>query len=335
MDASAVTMPARVAQQLAPDCVQTRARSSRSKRGYVTTRVRSFWRWSVGAVARAAGHVRERREPSAQPEPPRASARPRCGLALGANPFRVLQNAVRRRASPRDRRIGGRHRLSRAAPSGYCARTRPRSSPGSTPSESTASVLALCADDRGVRRHALHARAGPAHCATRPQPGDPPRWVEPVSRAGRRLSGVLVVAQIALSIVVLIAGALLGRSGRRASWPSMRGLLPHGKHVLTMKLALGERTILRAGERRAFVQQLLDAVGRPAWRSIRRAWRRPPPRTVAGGNGHSNLRDADETKRGCWTRSRTRRLLRGLENARRRWTHARVERLRAGRRHLL
>jgi putative ABC transport system permease protein len=77
------------------------------------------------------------------------------------------------------------------------------------------------------------------------------------SHAGRRLSGVLVVAQIALSIVVLTAGALLGRTVTRLLAVDA-GITP--AHVLTMKLALGERTILQAGERRAFVQQLLDAV---------------------------------------------------------------------------
>ena len=77
------------------------------------------------------------------------------------------------------------------------------------------------------------------------------------SRAGRRLSGILVVAQIALSIVVLVAGALLGRTVTRLLAVDA-GITP--ANVLTMKLALGERTILQAGERRAFVQQLLDAV---------------------------------------------------------------------------
>ncbi len=77
------------------------------------------------------------------------------------------------------------------------------------------------------------------------------------SHAGRRLSGILVVAQIALSIVVLIAGALLGRTVTSLLAVDA-GITP--AHVLTMKLALGERTILQAGERRVFVQQLLDAV---------------------------------------------------------------------------
>lgn len=78
------------------------------------------------------------------------------------------------------------------------------------------------------------------------------------SHAGRRLSGILVVGQIALSIVVLVAGALLGRTVTRLLAVDA-GITP--ANVLTMKLALGERTILQAGERRAFVQQLLDAVG--------------------------------------------------------------------------
>jgi len=78
------------------------------------------------------------------------------------------------------------------------------------------------------------------------------------SRFGRNLTGVLVVAQIALSTVVLIAGGLLGRTVSRLLEVDA-GVTP--AHALTMKLVLGERTMLRAGEKRAFVQQLLDEVG--------------------------------------------------------------------------
>lgn len=91
------------------------------------------------------------------------------------------------------------------------------------------------------------------------------RGLSPVIRQGgpvyahpaRRLTGGLVVAQIALSIVVLIAGALLGRTVTHLLAVDA-GVTP--AHVLTMKLMLGERTLLQPGDRRAFVERLLDEV---------------------------------------------------------------------------
>jgi putative ABC transport system permease protein len=73
--------------------------------------------------------------------------------------------------------------------------------------------------------------------------------------AGSRLAVVLASGQIALSIVVLLVAVLLGRSiFRLLSVDS--GV--NADRVLTMKLMLSEASLLKPGERQAFVQQLLD-----------------------------------------------------------------------------
>jgi putative ABC transport system permease protein len=71
----------------------------------------------------------------------------------------------------------------------------------------------------------------------------------------RRIAVVLASGQIALSIVVLLVAVLLGQSiFRLLSVDS--GV--RADRVLTMKLMLSESSLLKPGERQAFVQQLLD-----------------------------------------------------------------------------
>ena len=91
------------------------------------------------------------------------------------------------------------------------------------------------------------------------------RGVSPIVRqtgaaglhAGRRMTRSLAVAQLALSIVVLITAVLLGRSIARLLNVDV-GV--NARHAVTMKLMLAESTLLKQGERQAFVQQLLERV---------------------------------------------------------------------------
>jgi putative ABC transport system permease protein len=70
-----------------------------------------------------------------------------------------------------------------------------------------------------------------------------------------RMTAALVVAQIALSVVVLVAGGLLARTVARLLAVDT-GVDP--KHALTLKLMLGERSLLRPGERQQFVRALIE-----------------------------------------------------------------------------
>jgi putative ABC transport system permease protein len=91
------------------------------------------------------------------------------------------------------------------------------------------------------------------------------RGVSPIVRqtgatglhAGRRMASSLAVAQIALSIVVLISAVLVGRSILRLLHVDV-GV--NASHAVTMKLMLADATLLKPGERQAFVQQLLERV---------------------------------------------------------------------------
>jgi putative ABC transport system permease protein len=91
------------------------------------------------------------------------------------------------------------------------------------------------------------------------------RGVSPIVRqtgaaglhSGRRMASSLAVAQIALSIVVLIGAVLLGRSIFRLLRVDV-GV--DTSHAVTMKLMLADATLLKPGERQAFVQQLLERV---------------------------------------------------------------------------
>jgi predicted permease len=74
---------------------------------------------------------------------------------------------------------------------------------------------------------------------------------------GRRLTILLAGAQIALSIVVLVAATLFGRSILRLLHVDA-GIDP--SHVVTMKLMLGEKSLLEPGARQPFVHDLLDRI---------------------------------------------------------------------------
>jgi predicted permease len=89
------------------------------------------------------------------------------------------------------------------------------------------------------------------------------RGISPLlSQSGRHATGVrrqtgavLVMVQLSLSVVILITSVLLARTVSRLLAVDM-GINPD--HSLTMKLMLGERSVLKPGERRAFVDHLLE-----------------------------------------------------------------------------
>ncbi len=91
------------------------------------------------------------------------------------------------------------------------------------------------------------------------------RGISPLlSQRGRHTTGVrrqtgaiLVMVQLSLSVVVLITSVLLARTVNRLLAVDM-GINP--EHGLTMKLMLGERSLLKPGERRVFVDHLLEEI---------------------------------------------------------------------------
>jgi putative ABC transport system permease protein len=91
------------------------------------------------------------------------------------------------------------------------------------------------------------------------------RGISPLlSQSGRHATSVrretgaaLVMVQLSLSVVILITSVLLGRTVSRLLAVDL-GINP--EHGLTMKLMLGERSLLKPGERRAFVDRLLDEI---------------------------------------------------------------------------
>jgi putative ABC transport system permease protein len=73
----------------------------------------------------------------------------------------------------------------------------------------------------------------------------------------RQTSAFLVMVQLSLSVVILITSMLLARTVSRLLAVDT-GINP--EHGLTMKLMLGERSLLKPGERRAFVDHLLEEI---------------------------------------------------------------------------
>jgi putative ABC transport system permease protein len=74
-----------------------------------------------------------------------------------------------------------------------------------------------------------------------------------------RTSAALVVVQLSLSIVTLTTGVLLARTVSRLLAVELGA---RAEHSLTMKLMIGERSLLRPGERRDVVERVLDEVQR-------------------------------------------------------------------------
>jgi putative ABC transport system permease protein len=75
----------------------------------------------------------------------------------------------------------------------------------------------------------------------------------------RLTAAILVVVQLSLAIVTLTTSVLLVRTVRRLLAVDLGITAEHG---LAMKLMVGERSLLGQGERRAFVERLLEEVGR-------------------------------------------------------------------------
>jgi putative ABC transport system permease protein len=77
------------------------------------------------------------------------------------------------------------------------------------------------------------------------------------TRSRRQTGAILVMVQLSLSVVILIMSVLLARTVSRLLAVDL-GINP--EHGLAMKLMLGERSILKPGERRAFVAHLLEEI---------------------------------------------------------------------------
>ena len=73
----------------------------------------------------------------------------------------------------------------------------------------------------------------------------------------RRATAFLVVVQIAMSVVLLISSGLLARTMTRLLNIDL-GL--NSTRALTLKLTMGDRTLLRPGEHKQFVDELLEQV---------------------------------------------------------------------------
>jgi putative ABC transport system permease protein len=121
---------------------------------------------------------------------------------------------------------------------------------------------------------AVVCSAGPAVYARRAGLASLVRATEGAPRRARSIHSVLAAAQLALSMVLLVAALLLARTLVNVL------AVPTGvrtEDVLTARVMLGERTLLDADEGRTFVDALLAETGRlPGVRSVGFATSLPP-----------------------------------------------------------
>lgn len=105
---------------------------------------------------------------------------------------------------------------------------------------------------------ALLSGSAPAFRAARADPGGALKDTsERTGRGGRRLRGLLVVAQIAMAVVLLVAAGLLVRTVRNIV-RGERGFV--AEHALTERLMLTQTVRFAATERAPFVNGLVSAV---------------------------------------------------------------------------